>query len=506
MFEQSRVQLTCPNGHLSSNPKARFCFSCGAQLAPFVNQQIPPQQVVPIPHQQNPIQRQNLSPAQTALQPPVTPVPVRYVPVCPACGGEGQRLSPASLVCNDCAWLRPLFPGYVLDQKAFQWSEDGKAMAALRAIRPLNAVARAISDKVGRQWIESTFNGVLLGENQLPEVYGQAVKAARLLGMTHMPDVYVSGERTWDCMTYGSDKDAFILIGTALATNFRGPELMFLFAREMGHCRAGHALWKTVIRFLVGEQGPRKGLMGGGLLSALSPSALLEGALEMPLLAWARQAEITADRAGLLAIGDEDVARRVLLSWTLKSSFLFNQINIEAWLEQQGSGDDGISKLSELTTSSTPYITRRLSFLQKFAKSHELKFWETVLGEHRGSSRPALLGAGSMPAHAAGPVVQSRNSSPDSADIRETINRADQVMPASDQDIRTKCSACGASMRIPSAVLEGKVQLNVRCPNSTCKKVVTLKRKVGGDAPQPATPAKAPLISETEGNLSDVNE
>jgi len=54
-------------------------------------------------------------------------------------------------------------------------------------MKTLNAAAQAVSEKVGRRWIESTFNGVLLGEKQLPQIYGQAVRAARILGMSHMP-------------------------------------------------------------------------------------------------------------------------------------------------------------------------------------------------------------------------------------------------------------------------------------------------------------------------------
>ena len=102
--------------------------------------------------------------------------------------------------------------------------------------------------------------------------------------------------------------------------------------------------------------------MAGGIFnSILNPAALITGAVEVPLLAWARQAEITADRAGLLTVGDEEVARRVLLSWSLKSAFIFRQINIEAWLEQQAADDEGYSKLSQLTTSPTLAVLFRVS-------------------------------------------------------------------------------------------------------------------------------------------------
>ena len=215
----------------------------------------------------------------------------------------------------------------------------------------------------------------------------QAVRAARVLGMTHLPDIYVSGERPWDALTYGSDQSAFIVLGSALTSSFQGDDLLFILAREMGHCRAGHALWKTVIRFLVGEQRPKQGMMAGGVLSMLDPGKLIEGALEMPLLGWARQAEITADRAGLLAVGSEEIARRVLLTWSLKSPLLYRQINIEAWLEQQA--DDGIdetTRLSEMMSSSTPYITRRLKLMSEFARSRELIHWHSIIRQFAQSS------------------------------------------------------------------------------------------------------------------------
>ena len=195
-------------------------------------------------------------------------------------------------------------------------------MAKLRSMTTLTSIARSISDKAGRKWVETTFNGVRLSEKQIPDVYALAVKAARILSLPSMPDVYVSGERSWDALTFGSDQNAFIVLGSALVTSFQGDDLLFLLAREMGHCRTGHALWKTVIRFLIGEQRPKQGMMAGGMLSMLDPGKLIEGALEMPLLAWARQAEITADQAGLLAVGNQEIARRVLLTWSLKSPIL----------------------------------------------------------------------------------------------------------------------------------------------------------------------------------------
>lgn len=434
MTEQNQNLPVCRNGHQQPGPASRFCIYCGVPLATGT----PPSKAPPNqPGQPN---YQAYPPPQPATQLAVPP-PAAQV-FCSTCGGNGQGLPDKLVICKECKWLRPLVPGFKVDPAAFEWAADARAMAALRKMKPLNAAAKAVSEKVGRRWIEVAFNGVLLSEKQMPHIYGQAVRAARLLGMSHMPDVYISGDRAWDCLTYGTDRDSFIILGSALVGNFQGVDLLFMIAREMGHCRAGHALWKTVIRFFLGEQGPAKGFMAGGIFNALSPTALIGGAIEMPLLAWARQAEITADRAGLLAVGNEEVARRVLLSWSLRSSVMFRQINIEEWINQQQVEDDEYVKLSELTSSSTPYLGPRLKLLSQYAQSPEL-------------------------------ISYLKN-------ISATLKRAappSPPKPKADPDVlRFKCSTCGTAMRVPKQVLADKAELPVKCPNEKCGAITYLKK------------------------------
>ncbi len=483
MVEPNNFPTMCRNGHAQTNVNSKFCIYCGTALnAPPVQQngQSPVNANFPPANNSNFSPPVNYQPQTYPNQPPSANLQIApnfqdsQVKQCAECGGDGRRLAAQVIVCAECGWLRPLAPGYTVEPAAFQWSEDGTAMSALRSITPLNAAAQAISDKVGRRWIESTFNAVRLSEKQLPDVYAQAVLAARVLGMSNMPDVYVSGEIMWDCRTFGSDTDAFVIIGTSLAANFHGAELLFLFAREMGHCRAGHALWKTVIKFLMGEQHAHKGLMGNGLFGALgsfmSPSALIEGAIEMPLLAWARQAEITADRAGLLAVGDEEIARRVLLSWTLKSPFLYQRINVAAWLEQQAATGDGFTKLSELTTSSTPYITRRLKLMEEFAAQSDLQRWQAVIKQFTAEAAPAAATTQNNVSKIS--AEQPKINAPESPS-----SSAKSTLPAVSADIRTKCSACATPLRIPAKILEGKQQISVRCPNAACAKVIVFKKK-----------------------------
>jgi Zn-dependent protease with chaperone function len=531
MSAQANPSLTCPNGHgLAAMPGSNFCNACGArlisanqpmnQVAPVQGQQAvqfgngPVKQAQPVFGNQAPNGYQNRAPqvfqnqgqqfqqSQNGFgQPQFVPAQfngqmqgqqfaMQPKNFCATCGGNGANLDEKVTVCPQCRWLRPLAVNYQIDCSAFLWAQDGAAMSKLRSMNTLNAVAKTISDKVGRRWIETTFNAIRLSERQLPEVYAQALRAARILGMNYMPDVYVSGDRMWDAMIFGSDSNAFLVLGTALITNFRGDDLLFVLAREMGHCRAGHALWKTVIRFLVGEMSPHRGIMAGGLVSAvgkvLNPGQLIESAMELPLLAWARQAEITADRAGLLAVGDEVVARRVLLAWSLKSSMLCQQINIEEWLAQEAD-DDQMTQLSEMLSSSTPYITRRLRLIQQFAVEPQMQYWGSLVKTFAPKSAlPQAVKANpnAQTQQANQPVVANHSAA------KSTPNPADD-------SLKISCANCKTAMRIPKAALAGKSALNVKCPNAQCGKVVTLKKQAAPAAKPAEQKRNEQLKNET---------
>jgi Zn-dependent protease with chaperone function/phage FluMu protein Com len=396
-----------------------------------------------------------------------------------------------------------LFPGYQIDRSVFLWGQDGKAMATLQSLPALHAVVRSVSDKVGRPWIESTFNAILLGPRQLPDVWKQAVLAARILGLPKMPYVYISGDQMWNTYTYGTETSSFIVLGTSHLINFANDELLFVLAREMGHCRAGHALWKTVTRFLAGDVSVQHGLLSDGLLNAISPMKLIHGALDLPLMAWARQSEITADRAGLLAVGDESLARRVLLAWSIRSARLLQQVNIEEWMRQEEASDDQMTRFSEMTTSSSMYTTRRLRLLGQAAREPELMRWSQSIQPVRRKLAPAPaqfvgLGVGTVRAAKAGAKVAGQAQAPVAAPAPRTAGPAAPVpgtaaAPTHAESIRVVCNKCQTAMRVPLAVLQGKTTLNVRCPQ--CKNILTLRRKQSVPLPAQAGAEVKPVAS-----------
>ena len=543
--------LICPQGHGPGVSGSRFCTFCGATLVAAAGPGQPvaanpvaagggwqpmntaPGQVTPATQWQPPAAASTQAPAAPqwhsnptaaptamAQQLPPNAIPVGAIPaaaiaanqqsVCKVCGGSGAGLSADTVICTECSWLRPLLPGYKLDRSVFMWAQDGQAMTKLQSISALHTAAKSVSEKVGRPWIESTFNGIRLGPRQFPDIWVRAVLAARILGLPKMPDVYISGDSQWNTYTYGTDTSAFVVLGTAILNNFQNDELLFVLAREMGHCQAGHALWKTVARFLVGDTSTH-GLLSNGVLNAisLSPTKWLQDAVDLPLMAWLRQADITADRAGLLAMGDEALARRVLLAWSIRSSRLLKQVNIEEWMKQEEGSGDQMTRFSEMTTSSAMYTTRRLRLLSQSAREPELIRWSQSIQPIRKRLTPppqaatsgltAAAPAARRPLTAPGPAsaAGSGTGAAAGATTRPATGPAAAAGAGAAQadSVRVVCNKCQGPMRIPLAVLRGKTSLNVRCPK--CQNIFTIRPRPASQAPAPAAAQSKPSEPKT---------
>jgi Zn-dependent protease with chaperone function len=414
--------LQCPNCAAPADGAGRFCTQCGSALA-----QEPPQQE-------------------------------QYFGFgCQSCGGDGSRLPSDRVYCPTCRWLRPLGPGYDMPVEAFMWRLDADAMNVLRSIGPLNSAAHAMSERIGRPWFEAAVNGIRLSEQQLPDVFALAIKAGRTVGLTHLPEIYISGEHMWDAVTMGSQTSSFIALGSVL-TNFRGDDLLYLLGREMGHAKAGHALWTTVVNFLAGRQPGNRSLLGDGVLSFLNPAKLVESGINAPLMTWQRHSAITADRAGLLVVGDPAVARRVTLQWTLHSFPLATRLSMDAWMAQEDAADAGAMQASEFAMTSTPYAARRLKLMREFARDETFQGWRRVI-EHWAPK----TGTESKPVAAA----------PAAAKPQPNVETE-----------RLICIACNTPMRVPKADLQGPGPVNIRCPNPACGKVLKITPK----QPKPPKP------------------
>jgi Zn-dependent protease with chaperone function len=131
--------------------------------------------------------------------------------------------------------------------------------------------------------------------SSIPSLMALTCEAAYALSLEQPPTVYmVEAPGPPNAFTFGSNEAPLIVVDRRLMEGVGSGELRALLGHEMGHVKSGNMLYHTMAQTLA--EGVR-----------LSASFMGVNAISMPmqlaLLAWQRESELSADRAGLLASG-----------------------------------------------------------------------------------------------------------------------------------------------------------------------------------------------------------
>ncbi len=196
-------------------------------------------------------------------------------------------------------------------------------------------------------------HAVQVGPSQFPRVHALARRAAHELGVA-APTVYIMNQPTLNAATYGTEDDSFILVHSALVDHLSDDELLDILGHECGHIQNNHVVYLTTLHMLT-------------QMSSLFASWLVYPA-KLALLAWSRRAEITCDRAGLLSCKDLAVSTKSLAKLALGSQKLYDELDVDAFVDQHREGRLGVGKLAE-ALASHPWLPKRVLALRAFAES-----------------------------------------------------------------------------------------------------------------------------------------
>lgn len=234
---------------------------------------------------------------------------------------------------------------YTSDQTTRSVFEQAKAveLAVAAGVRAFKQVGKA--DLLGR--------AVKIGPRQFPRVHALTERCAETLGIA-LPTVYVVNNPHLNAATYGTNDDAFIMIHSALVDHLSDEELLSVIGHECGHIHNNHVVYLTALHYL--------SHVAGLLVKSVGLPATLA------LRGWSRRAEITCDRAGALCAGDIDVALRALTKLALGSRRLYDELNIEAFLEQHAEAQQSVGRFGELLATH-PWLPKRVLALRWFGQS-----------------------------------------------------------------------------------------------------------------------------------------
>lgn len=163
-----------------------------------------------------------------------------------------------------------------------------------------------------------------------------------------------------NAITVGTGDFVFIAISSLLKAVMSDDQLAFVLGHECGHIAVGHIVYHTVLNTarLLTEMIP---LIGPKLYNATS----------LPLKAWSRRSEISADRAGLLCCGDLDVSCRTLLQ--IEAGIMnMDDFDLAAYIRDanQMLRRTAIGRFNELSQTH-PLLVKRIEALCLFGASEK---------------------------------------------------------------------------------------------------------------------------------------
>jgi Zn-dependent protease with chaperone function len=193
-----------------------------------------------------------------------------------------------------------------ISPKAYEHPADRAATSALHAVPLLDKVIKRLTDLGHERRLRQIVMGsaIRLGDKQMPDVWNTYVRSGSVLDLSVIPDLYVTNDPVVNAMTIGA-KTPIVIVRSSLVGAYEANETETVLAHELGHVLSEHYYYTTALVLL-------SQFMQGAL-----PRSLLLGlpvrAMYLALLEWSRAAELSADRAAALVMGDPLEPCRVLM-------------------------------------------------------------------------------------------------------------------------------------------------------------------------------------------------
>lgn len=256
-----------------------------------------------------------------------------------------------------------------IDMDALVYQGDRKALAELLADASFSStVNRLLAELTPYNARKELLTRALkLTRGMMPGLYAATDGLARTLDLKAEIEVYVNQDSRFNAACYPPVKEKVLLVVTSsLLEKFSEQELAFVLGHELGHYLFEHT--RFPVDYILQNN--------GGNLSPLHA---------MKLYAWIRNAEITADRVGMVCCRDFGVAANTFfkLSSGITSSAL--QFSVQDYLAQL---EDLRHEVSQQDTepqdwfSTHPFNPMRLKALEVFTRGEP---YHRLVGESGGT-------------------------------------------------------------------------------------------------------------------------
>ncbi len=206
---------------------------------------------------------------------------------------------------------------------------DSKALATLRAIPGIDTALKKLIAVTGESAIRVSFmaSSVRVTSKQCPDLHAKLQIACTTLGV-EMPDMFIQQNPIVNAFTYGVEKP-YIVLFSGLLEKLSEDETLAVISHEVGHIHAEHVLYLTAARLMEALANVSVGMLVPG---SEIIKFIVSAGIGSALLAWARKAELSCDRAALLVTQDPHAIGRTMMK--LAGGTSASKIDYDLFLEQ----------------------------------------------------------------------------------------------------------------------------------------------------------------------------
>lgn len=235
---------------------------------------------------------------------------------------------------------------------------DSSVINALNEPHVQNAVNKFADLLVNFQSGTEISSGIVIDSYNFPEINDVLKHCCKTLGIK-IPHAVVSARMPGiNAYASGTADNPYLLISDLATHLLSKEELTFIIGHECGHIAMEHLVYHLIGNSL---------FQLGKLLPIIGP--MLAQTVSLPIKAWSRYSEITADRAGFLCCGDLKTSQRALMK--LESAFAnVSDVDLDVYIEQSLENLENM-KLGAIKEYffDHPLTPKRLKALQYFCQS-----------------------------------------------------------------------------------------------------------------------------------------